>query len=95
MAGRVSDRDKDRLMLLTRAPECIFRPLYPMHRIILVLTQVGRERMGKVVLHGTHHAISVYIVEGRVMDRTYCPMNYKQPCLEWRYPADPAATLKL
>ena len=42
VAGRITDREKDRLVLPTRFGECFLAPGKPVDRIVRVLKQVGR-----------------------------------------------------
>jgi len=57
MAGRISDRQKDRFLFGSRFRESLFSPRIPIHRIVCVLKQVGRflanEAIRRVVRHGT------------------------------------------
>jgi len=41
VTGRVADGEKDRLVFLFRAPECLLRPREPVDRVMGVLQQIG------------------------------------------------------
>jgi hypothetical protein len=51
VARRVPDRQQDRPLLLTRAPERLLAPRIPLHGVVLVLKEVGRGLARKPVGH--------------------------------------------
>ncbi len=49
VAGRIADREQDRLVLCFCVVERVRPPLAPVHRIVLVLEQIGRRRLREAV----------------------------------------------
>src|SRR5690606_10341136 len=52
VAGRVADREKDRLVLLARLAQRLFAPGVPIDRVVGMLQQVGARLVRQSVRHG-------------------------------------------
>ena len=51
VAGGIADREQDRPVLLARASQGLLAPGMPVHRVVLVLEEVGRGLVGQAVRH--------------------------------------------